>query len=113
MEEGILLGCRGKENQKRETMTMNAYYVLYPRDFTNEYTVYVAGDAESADYLRNHNGAKRISRREAIRLGWTRPRQARKTGEQWYGGFAGDNYYDTLAEAIEAATFETSCLVTA
>jgi hypothetical protein len=111
MEEGILLGCRGKENQKRETMTMNAYYVLYPRDFANEYTVYVAGDAESAEHLKQL-GAKRISRREAIRLGWTRPRQARKTGEQWYGGFAGDTY-DTLAEAIEAATFETSCLVTA
>lgn len=85
---------------------MNKYYIDYPRDFANEYDVYVAADAETERELLRYlgSGAQRITRQEAVRLGWTRPREATRTGEQWYGGFVGGaiwnyNVSDVLREA--------------
>jgi hypothetical protein len=88
-------------------MTMNHYWVVYPRDFANEYTVYVTTTPQQDYRMRYGFGGKTITRPEAIRLGWTRPRQAKKTGEQWFGGFAGDEQ-TTVKDAIEEASRATS-----
>ena len=86
---------------------MNKYYVDYPRDFANEYTVYVVRTTDTGRLKSRFPDAERISRREAIRLGWTRPRKAKKDGEQWYGGFASNNYADSVGEAIDVAISAT------
>jgi hypothetical protein len=65
------------------------YFVVYEGDYANQYRVYIAADkAVAARFLAECPKAERIDRDEAIRLGWTRPNQARKAGEQWNGGFA-------------------------
>lgn len=88
---------------------MRHYYIDYPRDFANEYTVYVVPAGEVARFRGALPDAERITRSEAIRKGWTRPRQAGRDGEQWYGGFAYRGYPANASEAIddaEAATLE-------
>jgi hypothetical protein len=90
---------------------MNTYYVSYPRDFANEYEVYVVAPEDVEVFLRAIPDATRISRAEAIRMGWTRPRQAKKYGEQWFGGFAEAHGGDDLAGKIEDAVVATAALV--
>lgn len=93
------------------------YLVHYPRNFCNEYTVY-AGTPAQLDRLTKilesgrhaENGAvHRITRRRAIQLGQTRVREAKRDGEQWFGGFAetGKCYPEMLAEKIAEAAAAT------
>ena len=66
---------------------MNRYYESCPRGFCNEYTVY-AVPADQAERLeRLMPDARRIDRAEAIRLGTRRPAEAKRDGEQWFGGW--------------------------
>jgi cation transport regulator ChaC len=93
------------------------YLVHYPRNFCNEYTVYAGTSAQLGRLTkilesgrRAENGAvHRISRREAIRLGQTRVREAKRYNEQWFGGFAetGNGYPETLAEKLADAAAAT------
>jgi len=79
-----------------------SYYVEHPRGFANEYAVYVVKDRMA--FKSAIPDAKRITRVEAIRLGWSRPREAQRTGEQWYGGFFTDNRTrdtDTLDQSLD------------
>ncbi len=78
---------------------MNNYYVDYPRDFSNEYTVYAVRGVFANSLKRVCRNAVRITRCEAIRLGITRPSQARKHGEQWYGGFVEDVAFHRLQQS--------------
>lgn len=90
------------------------YFVDYPRDFCNEYNVYVVSRADHADFVRFIPSARRISRAEAIKLGWTRPKQAKRDGEYWLGGFYDDplsRFADTLAEALDECRKATERLV--
>jgi hypothetical protein len=81
---------------------MLSYYVEYPRDFCNEYAVYATTDRKAFETGRPD--ATRISRKEAIRLGWSRPKEAKRDGEQWFGGFWSDYLsrepFETIAHAI-------------
>lgn len=88
---------------------MRHYYVHYPRDFANEYTVFVVQHNDSGTLHALFPDAKRITRKEAILLGWTRPREAKQYGEQWYGGFAetGRDHNGTLNEVIDDAEVAT------
>ncbi len=99
----------------------NAYMVHYPRNFCNEYTVHV-GSPEILNQLakileclpRSENGdVRRITRQRAIYLGWTRVREAKKCGEQWFGGFAetGNSFAETLNEAIVDAAKATEAAI--
>ncbi len=98
----------------------NSYLVHYPRNFANEYTVYVGSPAtldrltkilESSPRADNGN-VQRITRQRAIYLGRTRVREAKRYGEQWFGGFAetGFGYPESvdemLADAIKATEAE-------
>lgn len=95
------------------TSTRNVYLVSYPRDFSNEYDVY-AGPAGRIDRLeellrerierRGAGSVERITRRRAIQLGITRVNEAKKYDEQWFGGFAGSDDWDSSVEATIAAT---------
>ena len=93
---------------------MNRYLVHYPRDFSNEYLIY-AGPMEQLHQLkqifglRSENGSSEyITRKRAIQLGWSRPREARRNNEQWYGGFAGEDVFPSptlereIAQAVRA-----------
>lgn len=66
---------------------MNRYYISYPGGFANEYTVYVVDAKGQARFQAAFPRANRISRRQAIDCGWTRPRKAKQAGEHWFGGF--------------------------
>jgi len=82
--------------------TMTRYFVEYPRGFANEYTVYAAPSGFAGTFGELFPAALPITRAEAIRLGWTRPREAKRDGEQWFGGFAEtrDYYSSTLDLAL-------------
>lgn len=67
---------------------MTLYYVDYYRDFCNTYTVYAVAPADRDRFERFFPDATRIDRREAIRLGWSRVREAKHDGEFWPAGFA-------------------------
>jgi hypothetical protein len=99
---------------------MNSYMVHYPRNFANEYQVYAGRKArlEIAKEIldsrpRAENSHTRfISRKEAIRLGWSRVREAERDNEQWFGGFAEsfsppypfeESVEQGIANAVEAA----------
>ena len=84
------------------------YYVRYPRSFANEYTVYAVDDATKNDFLEAFPGAQRINRAEAIRLGISRPKQAAKHGEQWYGSFCRCGTQGTQAEILAEAVARTT-----
>jgi hypothetical protein len=91
---------------------MNRYFVDYPRDFANEYTVYAVPAGMVADFGRAFPDAEPITRSRAIRLGWTRVKEAKRDGEQWFGGFADSGAYpETLGEALEACRAATEGLV--
>lgn len=66
---------------------MTTYYVEYPRDFANEYAVYAVASSMEGRFLAAFPDARRITRKDAVHLGWSRPREAKRDGEQWYGGF--------------------------
>lgn len=70
------------------------YFVEYPRNFANEYTVYATDDRKAFEAAVP--GADRVNRREAVRLGWSRPREAKRDGEQWFGGFHTDDLSRTV-----------------
>ncbi len=63
------------------------YYIEYPRDFANEYTIYVTNGNDEA-FRAAYPNAERITRARAIERGIRRPRLAAQCSEQWYGGFA-------------------------
>lgn len=87
---------------------MNLYYIEYPRDFANEYSVYVVPTGEREHFEELFPRAERISRKKAVERGWTRVKEARRDGEQWFGGFGGSaGTYGTLEEALESARQET------
>jgi hypothetical protein len=97
---------------------MTTYFSEYPRDFANEYHVYAVAADDLADFQEHFPDASRITRKEAIRLGWSRPREAKKYGEQWFGGFWDDGlapcgFEETLASALEECQKATSRLVAA
>lgn len=65
-----------------------AYYVRYPRDFANEYSLrYTVGGAE----LPARDGWERITRREAERL--ARAERARRRWEPSRSGYADAGIY--------------------
>lgn len=66
---------------------MNRYYVEYPRDFCNEYTVYVVASGLVQRFEKVFPNAYSVTRKDAIRLGITRPKEAKRDNEQWWGGF--------------------------
>jgi hypothetical protein len=79
----------------------HAYFVDYGgRDFCNVYSVMVVKIGEAKEYASMFPDAERITRREAIRLGWTRPKEAKRDGEQWFGGFQTRYFSATLEETI-------------
>lgn len=89
---------------------MNLYYINYPRDFANEYTVYVVTPELRERFKKAFPDADRITRKSAIERGWSRVKEAHETGEQWFGGFAnlngsGFNVSETIAGAIAATEF--------
>lgn len=71
------------------------YYAIYfPRSFSNEYSVY-CGTPHELSRLREILLRKRetgtylpATREKAIRYGETQPRQAKRVGAQWFGGWA-------------------------
>lgn len=82
----------------------NRYYTNNPRAFANEYTIYVVtnpADEQRLQYFMPN--AKRISREQAIERGYTRPRVAARTGEQWFGGFVGADYATSPETAVTLA----------
>ena len=89
---------------------MTTYYIKSPRGFANEYTVYAISNAEDAAALRLA-AEDRCTRRVAIERGYSRPRQAKRFGEQWYGGFiSGPSrvYVSDIPSAIAAAIENTA-----
>lgn len=65
------------------TTARRAYYVRYPRDFANEYSLrYTVGGAE----LSANDGWERITRREAVRL--ARAERERRRWEPERSGYA-------------------------
>lgn len=86
---------------------MTRYYVDYPRGFANEYTVYAVASTDRERFERAFPEAEHISRARAVRLGWSRPREARRGGEQWYGGFCSQGFADTPDAAIEDCRIAT------
>ena len=89
------------------------YYVDYPRDFANEYDVFAVAPEDRAAFERVRPDAERINRPEAIRLGWTRRREAKRDGEQWFGGFfqGWGHPADTLDEVMEECRKQTAGMV--
>ncbi len=88
------------------------YYISYPRDFANEYNIFVVGGkdnlAKRVEKALIDLGAERITKKRALYWGITRPAEAKKTGEQWYGGFVGGQafnnlYYTADEELVEEA----------
>lgn len=70
------------------TTTRRAYYVRYPRDFANEYSLrYTVGAAE----MSAEDGWERITRREAERL--ARAERARRRWEPSRSGYADADIY--------------------
>jgi hypothetical protein len=87
---------------------MLRYFVEYPRGFANEYEVFAVEQADADRFRELIPAAEPITRREAIRLGWTRPRRAKKDGEQWYGGFRLEYpYHDDVDSAIKECVSAT------
>ena len=94
---------------------MRQYYVSYPRDFSNEYEVYVIDRTEAVRFEKAWPSAGRISRAEAVRLGIRRPAEAKRDGEQWFGGFVDGreslsrpwNQMRTVAQRLDAAAADT------
>jgi hypothetical protein len=84
---------------------MTRYFIDYYRDFGNTYTVYAVSPADVARFRAAFPDAEPISRARAIDRGWTRVRQAKRTGEQWPAGFAdpaaGAATPQSIAEAID------------
>jgi hypothetical protein len=81
------------------------YFIRYPRDFANEYTVYAVAPEDRERFGRLIPDAERITRYRAIEIGWTRPREAKRDGEQWFGGFAEPGHglwAGNVAQALEA-----------
>lgn len=84
---------------------MNRYFIYYPRNFANEYTVYVCDTPEVEEGLRAiHPEMDRITRKRALYLGSSRPREARQTGQYWSGGFVGGEIIsgDAIRDAVIA-----------
>lgn len=88
---------------------MNRYFVAYPRNFANEYKVYVCeSERTERRLLAVRPDAERISRGEAVRLGWTRPREARRNGQEWHGGFAEPLYHSSDPQNVREAIVEAA-----
>lgn len=72
------------------TTARRAYYVRYPRDFANEYSLrYTVGGAE----LSVNDGWERITRREAEQL--ARAERARRRWDPSFSGYADADIYPT------------------
>ena len=88
---------------------MPTFYIRYPRDFANEYTVYVVRDPADAEAL-GLTAEDCVNRATAIERGYSRPAEALANGEQWYGGFVSGPsqiYVHGIASAITAAAENT------
>ncbi len=70
------------------TTTTHRYYVIYPRDFANEYTVYAVPIDKAAAFEHAHRDAEEIDREHAWTLGSQRPEEYRAAGQQHYGRWA-------------------------
>lgn len=81
---------------------MFKYYIEYPRNFANEYTVYIVSKNNEKRFLELlGDKVKRISRKEAIEKGYYAPKRAKKENIQFFGGFyLSDNYNQDLADSI-------------
>lgn len=86
---------------------MTLYYVDYYKDLCNTYTVYAVAPADRDRFRRRFPDAERVSRATAIRLGWTRVREAKRDGEFWPAGFAGSPAEDTLESHLDACRRHT------
>ncbi len=76
----------------------NRYYIDYPRDFANEYTVYVVEPKRANEFEAQFPRAIRITRADAIDRGIRRPRQAERNSEQWFGGLAETSHSEYLRD---------------
>lgn len=88
-----------------------AYFVHYPRNFANEYTVYVVRLRDAARLEAVRPGAQRIDAADAWRRGVTRRAEARRDGEQWFGGLAGPG--DSADWRLKGAARRASALASA
>ncbi len=83
------------------------YYHESARGFANEYTVYVVPQSLTSRFEAAFPEADRISRKRAVYWGWSRPREASRDGEQWFGGFESGNHDDrewiTVYRALDGA----------
>ncbi len=87
---------------------MNHYYIYHPRNFGNEYTVYVvANDDDDERLWAVLPDAERITRQEAIYAGVSAPHAAMRDDRYWDGGFAstGSDLPDRTA-----ASYITDCI---
>lgn len=75
---------------------MKRYYKINPRNFANEYTVYVTTPDNDAAFVALFPTAERITREQAIEAGIREPRRADRDQQQWFGGFA-DHYVSAAA----------------
>ncbi len=66
-----------------------AYYVHHPRDFANEYDVFAVPASMVGRFEALYPGAGRVAFSRAIDRGLVRPAEAKRDGEQWYGGLRG------------------------
>ena len=62
------------------------YYKIHPRNFANEYTVYVTESDTDAAFVARFPEAERITRAEAIEYGIRKPNWAKRNSQQWFGG---------------------------
>lgn len=89
---------------------MRSYYINYPRNFANEYTVYAVPHAEARRFEAAFPSVEKITRAKAIERGIRRPAEARRDGEQWFGGLCNglaDTANGTTAERLDAAERNT------
>lgn len=77
------------------------YYIVYPRDFANEYTIYAVEAGRVVEFLKRFD-AQRITKPEAIRLGYLNP----KRDKECFGGFIG-GLGASIPETIRNAAAET------
>lgn len=98
----------GASRQREEARVLDllaerrVYFERCPRGFSNEYDVFVVPTSMASRCEAALADVRRISRREALRMGISRPAEARRYGEQWFGGFYGYDVAGTQAERLDA-----------
>ena len=94
-------------------MRKNRYYIDYPRNFANEYNVFVVSAEDESKFEQAYPKAQRITRKRAIELGWTRTKEAGKNGEEWCGSFCslGRTAPKNIADAIASCLADTKIML--